>query len=175
MPIDDAIVEQVRAAVQTERLLDTAVRLIEVPSPTRSAAAVAERLAEILTADGFAVERPEAGWPEAPAVAVRLKAENDGRTIQFNGHLDTVHLPFVPPRVEAGILYGSGSSDMKGGIAAMIEALRALRDSGTLPAGSVLLTAHELHEAPWGDGSQVDRLIDAGFVGDGVLLPEVMR
>ncbi|MBT6157854.1 MAG: M20/M25/M40 family metallo-hydrolase [Planctomycetaceae bacterium] len=174
MPIDDAIVEQVRAAVQTDRLLDTAMRLIEVPSPTCSGAAVADRMAEILTDDGFTVERPEAGWPESPAVAVRFHAESSGRTIQFNGHLDTVHLPFVPPRVEEGVLYGSGSSDMKGGIAAMIEALRALRDSGTLPAGSVLLTAHDLHEAPWGDGSQVDRLIDAGFVGDGVLLPEYL-
>ena len=107
-------------------------------------------------------------------MAARFSAEKSGPTIQFNGHLDTVHLPFVPPRVEEGILYGSGSSDMKGGIAAMLEAMRALRDSGLLPAGSVLLTAHDLHEAPWGDGSQVDGLIDAGYVGDGVLLPEYL-
>lgn len=157
-----------------ERLVDTAVQLVEIPSPTRSASAVLNRLAEILAQDGFAVERPEAGWPEAPAVVTRLTAEKKGRTLQFNGHLDTVHLPFVAPRVENGLLYGSGASDMKGGIAAMVEALRALRETKVLPGGSVLLTTHELHEAPWGDGSHVDGLIDEGCVGDGVLLPEYL-
>ena len=35
-----------------------------------------------------------------------------------------------------------------------------------------MLTAHDLHEAPWGDGSQVDQLIRSGYVGDAVMLPE---
>ncbi len=165
---------RVRAAINSDRLVETAVRLIEVPSPTRSGAAVADRLAKLLAAEGFDVERPEAGWPEAPAVAVRWKSGKPGRTIQFNGHLDTVHLPFVPPRVEQGKLYGSGASDMKGGLAAAIEALRVIRELGIVSQGDVLLTAHDLHESPWGDGSQVDRLIDAGYVGDGVLLPEYL-
>jgi acetylornithine deacetylase/succinyl-diaminopimelate desuccinylase-like protein len=61
---------------------------------------------------------------------------------------------------------------MKGGTAAAVEALRMLRDSKALTAGSILLTAHDLHEAPWGDGRQLDRLIREGVVGDAVLLPE---
>ena len=100
-----------------------------------------------------------AGHPRRPAVAVRFDSGRPGRTLQFDGHLDTVHLPFVPPRVEDGRITGSGASDMKGGIAAAVEALRALRDAGALTAGSVLLTAHDLHEAPWGDGQQLDQLI----------------
>jgi acetylornithine deacetylase/succinyl-diaminopimelate desuccinylase-like protein len=36
----------------------------------------------------------------------------------------------------------------------------------------VLLTAHDLHEAPWGLGAQLDRLIADGVHGDAVLLPE---
>src|SRR5262249_13399980 len=81
-------------------------------------------------------------------------------------------LPFVPPKVERDLITGSGASDMKGGVAAAVEALRALRDSGALPGGAVLLTAHDLHEAPWGLGEQLDRLIADGYVGDAVLLPE---
>jgi acetylornithine deacetylase/succinyl-diaminopimelate desuccinylase-like protein len=97
-----------------------------------------------------------------------------GRTLQFNGHLDTVHLPFVPPRVENGKLYGSGASDMKGGVAAAVEALRVIRELKLITQGGVLFTAHDLHESPWGDGSQVDRLIDAGYLGDGVMIPEYL-
>lgn len=172
MPLNPARVERVQRALQPRRLLETAMRLVEIPSPTRSARAVADCLAELLVADGFAVERPEAGWPEARAVVARWRTPQPGRTLQFNGHLDTVHLPFVAPRVEQGVLFGSGASDMKGGIAAMCEAARALRDSGELSRGGILITAHDLHETPWGDGSQVDRLIDEKYLGDGVLLPE---
>ena len=105
--------DNILQAVDEQRLLDTAKELIAVPSPTLDAGAVADALASILAAEGFAVERPQADWPQAPAVAARLDSGQPGRVLQFDGHLDTVHLPFVPPKVEDGQLYGSGSSDMK--------------------------------------------------------------
>lgn len=168
------IIASIHKAVNPQRLLDTAIALIEIPSPTRSAGAAADRLAEILRNDGFTVERPIADWPEAPAVVVRFNSGKPGRTLQFDGHLDTVHLPFVPPRIEDGILYGSGASDMKGGIAAFVEALRALREIDALRGGGILLTAHDHHEGPWGDRRQVNAFIRDGIVGDAVLLPEYL-
>jgi succinyl-diaminopimelate desuccinylase len=172
MNADPATLERVKSHVDRRRLLATAQALIEVPSPTGSAGAAADRLAQILESDGFRVDRPCGGYATAPAVAVRLGSGKPGSTLQFNGHLDTVHLPFVPPRIEGGLLTGSGASDMKGGIAAAVEALRALRDAGCLQTGAVLLTAHDLHEAPWGDGRQLNELIREGLHGDAVLLPE---
>jgi acetylornithine deacetylase/succinyl-diaminopimelate desuccinylase-like protein len=166
---------RLKSHVNRQRLVETALSLIEVPSRTGEAGAVSDRLAEILTADGFDVERPMGGYPESPAVVIRLMSGRPGRTLQFDGHLDTVHLPFVPPQIYDGLLTGSGASDMKGGVAAAVEAVRALRDSGGLSAGSVLLTAHDLHEAPWGDGRQLDQLIRNGIHGDAVLLPEPLR
>jgi len=172
--LSPTVVKTVQAAVKQSRLVETALALIEVPSPTRQAGAVADRLAAILAADNFTVERPVADWPEAPAVVVRFDSGRPGRTLQFDGHLDTVHLPFVPPRHEHGQLYGSGASDMKGGIAAFVEALRVLRDTDSLTGGGILLTAHDHHEGPWGDRRQLRALIKAGYVGDAVLLPEYL-
>ncbi len=175
MNVDTASIDGLKSHVNRRRLVETAQRLIEVPSPTCQAGAVSDRLAELLAGDGFEVERPTAGYPESPAVVIRLESGRPGRTLQFDGHLDTVHLPFVLPEIKGGLLTGSGASDMKGGLAAAVEAVRALRDSGGLTAGSVLLTAHDLHEAPWGDGRQLDQLIRDGIHGDAVLLPEPLR
>jgi acetylornithine deacetylase/succinyl-diaminopimelate desuccinylase-like protein len=163
---------QIRQAVNRHRLIDTAVKLIAAPSPTGHGGAAANCLADLLRGDGFAVQRRDAGHAEAPAVLVHWDSGLPGRTLQFNGHLDTVHLPFVSPTVTSDQIGGSGAADMKAGLAAAVEALRALRDSGALTAGSVLLTAHDLHEAPWGLGEQLDSLIADDQVGDGVLLPE---
>ena len=44
-----------------------------------------------------------------------------------------------------------------------------------MPGGAILLTAHDLHETPWGDGHQLDQLIADGYVGDAVLLPEYLN
>jgi len=172
MNTEHPTIERLQRYVNRQRLLETAKQLVEVPSPTGDAGAASDRLAEILASHGFDVERPDGGYPRAPAVVVRLSSGRPGPTLQFDGHLDTVHLPFVPPQVDGGRLTGSGASDMKGGLAAAVEALRALRESGELSAGSVLLTAHDLHEAPWGDGRQLDHLIRDGIRGDAVLIPE---
>jgi acetylornithine deacetylase/succinyl-diaminopimelate desuccinylase-like protein len=175
MNLPGGLLEHLRQAINRRRLVETAVKLIAVPSPTGLAGAVADCLADLLARDGFSVERPVGGHPAAPAVAVRFAGKRPGRVLQFDGHLDTVHLPFVPPGVEGDRITGSGSSDMKAGIAAAAEALRVLRDTEVLAGGSVLLTAHDLHESPWGDGSQLNRLIADGYIGDAVLIPEYLN
>src|SRR5262245_44880325 len=167
--------DRVRSLVRRDRLLDTATRLVAVPSPTGNAGTVLDTLAELLRHDGFMVQREAAGHANAPAVLVRFDSGRAGKCLQFNGHVDVVHLPFVPPRVEGNLLRGSGSCDMKGGTAAAIEALRVLRDGHFLERGSILFVAHDLHEAPWGLGQQLDELIRRGLHGDAVLLPEPLN
>ncbi len=175
MPLATETTNRLHSLINRDRLVNTAVELVKIPSRTGEAGAVLDKLGEILENDGFQVERPPAGHPTAPAVVVRLNSGKPGRTLQFNGHLDTVHLPFVPPEIKNDRITGSGSCDMKGGTAAAVEALRVLRDSGALTGGSVLFTAHDLHEAPWGDGRQLDTLIREGCVGDAVLIPEYLN
>jgi acetylornithine deacetylase/succinyl-diaminopimelate desuccinylase-like protein len=175
MKTAESLRQRVWNAVKPQRLLNNAHKLCAVYSRTGEAKGVLDCLAEILNAEGFAVERPDGDYPQAPAVAVRFQGKKPGKTLQFNGHLDTVHLPFVPPSVDGDLLKGSGSSDMKAGTAAALEAMLALRDADALDTGGILLTAHDLHETPWGDGSQLDALIRAGYVGDAVLLPEYLN
>src|SRR5262245_61891636 len=136
--------------IDRRRLVETAEHLVAVPSRTGEAGPALDCLADMLGREGFRVERPAGGYPQAPAVAVRFAGRRPGPVVQFNGHLDTVHLPFVPPRVQGDRLTGSGASDMKAGLAAAVEALRAVREADALQAGSILLTAHDLHESPWG-------------------------
>jgi acetylornithine deacetylase/succinyl-diaminopimelate desuccinylase-like protein len=172
MTVARASIDRAAGAVREDRLLDLATSLVAVPSPTGAAGPALDRLAEWLENEGFRVDRPTAGHPDAPAVVARLEGDRPGPCLQFDGHLDTVHLPFVPPSVEGGMLRGSGACDMKGGLAAAVEAMLALRDARAIRAGSILLSAHDLHEAPWGDGRQLDAMIRGGIVGDAVLLPE---
>ncbi|MFM7149870.1 MAG: M20 family metallopeptidase [Gemmataceae bacterium] len=155
-----------------KRLLDLAWQLIAIPSPTGDAGKVLDWLEGRLLAEGLPVQRVAGGHPAAPAVVAILDSGKPGPTLQFNGHVDTVHLPFVPPNQDDGRLTGSGASDMKGGTAAALEALFALRDSDLLKTGRVMFTAHDLHEAPWGYGQQLDQMIREGIHGDAVLIPE---
>ncbi len=164
--------DNMNTLVRRDRLLAAAIRLIAAPSPTGDAAAAAGELASLLDEAACAAERVAATHPSAPAVVAWLDSGKPGPVLQFNGHLDVVHLPFVPPRVEGNLLRGSGAADMKAGVAAALEAFLAINEAGGPPRGRLLFTAHDLHEAPWGDGAQLDTLITQGLHGDAVLIPE---
>lgn len=67
--------------------------------------------------------------PGRPSVVGVAKGSGGGKSLMFNGHLDTVGLlPFqgdpLEPRIENGRIYGRGSYDMKSGVAAMLIAAK---------------------------------------------------
>ena len=71
--------------------------------------------------------------PPRPVVVGTLEAGKPEEALHFNGHYDVVPAgegwtvePFKPT-VRNGRLYGRGASDMKGGIAAMLAAVEAVR------------------------------------------------
>ncbi|WP_420634931.1 M20/M25/M40 family metallo-hydrolase [Candidatus Palauibacter sp.] len=93
---------------------------------------------------GLLVERyePEAG---RPSVVGRLRGTGDGPTLMLNAHYDTVGVegmqtPFTA-RVEDGRMYGRGAYDMKGALAACVEATRLLHAAGVRLSGDVLVAA----------------------------------
>ena len=105
---------------------------------------MAARFAAIMGELGMEVELREPAPGRASAVG-RLPGAGGGRSLMWNGHLDTVGVegmerPFEP-RIENGRLYGRGAYDMKGSLAACLEAVRALTGSGTRLAGDLVIAA----------------------------------
>jgi len=74
-----------------------------------------------------------------------LPGTGNGRSLILNGHLDTVGVdemkdPFSG-KVKEGRLYGRGSQDMKGSLAAMLGSIKSLVDGGVTLGGDLIITA----------------------------------
>ena len=107
-------------------------------------AVIGAYVAQALKTMGLAVTIYDLGSGRMNVVGT-LKGTGHGRSLLLNAHMDTVGVggmadPFGAV-VRDGRLYGRGAQDMKGSLAAMMGAVKALVDSGVKLAGDVLLTA----------------------------------
>ena len=106
-------------------------------------AQIASAIATHLRQIGLDVHVQEVA-PGRPNVIGVLDGQAPGRSLMFCGHMDTVGVegmdaPFAPA-VRSGRLYGRGSQDMKGGVAAMIDAARVTAERG-LRRGRLIVAA----------------------------------
>ena len=122
-------------------------------------AAVVEHLRTRLQRSGFATHVITApGHDDRPSLVAISPAgtpapPQTGPTVVLTGHLDTVGVEGMPdpftPTVEADRLRGRGSSDMKGGVAAMVVAAEALVRAGA-PGRVVLALVADEEDASTG-------------------------
>jgi acetylornithine deacetylase len=182
-------------AVDRDRLIEDLRALVQIPSITGSEERVATWAADALGELGISVEvvrpdpaeiRSDAAWPgeemprtSLPVVIGRAGAAGGGRRVILSGHLDV-----VPPgdpatwtadpwgaEIRDGRLYGRGACDMKGGVASILGAVRALRSSGDLDRllGELMVVLVPSEE----DGGQGTlAAIRAGATGDLAIITE---
>jgi acetylornithine deacetylase/succinyl-diaminopimelate desuccinylase family protein len=133
---------------------------------------------EALEPFGASFEEFEVAPTRTSLIAHVSAGQHNLPTLIVNGHLDVVpvnysgwkHDPFRPT-LQDGRLYGRGTADMKGGIAAAIEALHALRRAGRPLACDVVF--HLVADEERGGALGTDALVAAGRVkGDACLVPE---
>jgi len=132
-------------------------------------AAIARRLVQEFEAMGLLVELQEVA-PGRPNVVGTLKGRGPGPSLMLCGHIDTVGVtgmasPFDPV-VRAERMYGRGTQDMKGGVAAMIDAVRVVAEGGGLAAGEVVVACvvDEEHSSIGADALVTRWRADAGIV-----------
>jgi len=139
---------KIGAAVDGGWVTARAERLVSIDSVTQDEAAICLCYEEMLRDMGVAVEVREV-TPGRANLYARLSGSGGGPTLMLNGHLDTIPIGDCPPcRREGDRLYGRGATDMKGGLAAMLGAARALLESGVGLKGDLLITAVVGHEEP---------------------------
>lgn len=172
-----------RESVEVERLVDLTRALVAVDTrnPPGHEAPI-----EPVVRDALDGRRPRWTRIEPDSGRLSLVAElphpdgpnADRPTLIVNGHLDVVpvneaawtHDPF-DPQVVGGRLYGRGTADMKGGIAAAIYALDLLDRVGMAPGCDLVfhLVADEERGGKWGTRA----LLEQGLIrGDACLVPE---
>ena len=136
------------AAVDAEALVRLTGDLVRFPSvtPPGTEEAIARFLAERFRSRGLAVELQEVAPGRFNAIG-RLGPSGGHPHLVLNGHLDVMpagegwSLPPFEPTIREGRLYGRGSSDMKGGLAAMICAVEAVAAAQIPLEGTITLAA----------------------------------
>jgi acetylornithine deacetylase len=183
-----------RTVIDSARVLADLQELIRIPSITGSEELVTDWAANALGDVGLEVQRlspdlesvrEDGAWPgeEMPRtslpVVIARAGQPGGRRIVLSGHLDV-----VPPgdpstwradpwggEVRNGAVYGRGACDMKGGVAAILGAVRALHAGGDLGRlQGELIVALVPSEEDGGQGTLA--AIRAGAVGDMAIITE---
>ena len=137
-------------AIDAAELAEITRRLVRIDStnPPGNEHAAATALVTIAQEAGLHAELVPVGNGRSNAT-VRLPGDgSDPRRLLYCGHLDTVVTGGDPWKyhplgadVIDGEIWGRGSVDMKGGLAAMLVALVALHRTGTRLSGEVVLAA----------------------------------
>lgn len=167
--------QAVRARLADHRTATILSDLVRARSqnPTDGESRVVSYIASMLDGLGLEVSMQEVKSGRANVIGV-LRGVGGGQTLAFNTHMDTVpegtgwtHEPFAGEIVD-GMVYGRGSADAKGPLAAFLAAIEAIVAAGVKLRGDLLLTAVVDEEA----GSAGARKLVSSIAPDQALIGE---
>ena len=134
----------------SEELLHLLQEMIRIDSvnpdlspESRGESKLADYLGAYMASFGLEVHYQEFAKGRKQAIGI-LRGTGGGKSLMFNGHIDTVGIidmdidPFGGEFKE-GKVYGRGSMDMKSGVAAMIQATKAIAESGQQLKGDIIV------------------------------------
>ncbi|WP_227380268.1 ArgE/DapE family deacylase [Haladaptatus halobius] len=118
------------------------------------------------------------GYEGRPNVAAIANGSGNGRSLAFSGHIDVVSVEPVSAwtrdpwgaEVEDSRMYGRGTADMKGGVAAFIHAFESLQELGVELAGDLILQT-TIEEEDGGVGGLLSTL-ERGYQPDAAIITE---
>lgn len=119
---------------------------------------------------------PGKDYRDRPNVLGKWKGSGKGKSLIFSSHIDTALIAPgwsrdpLEAKVEGNRLYGLGTFDMKGGLAASIMAVKCLQSLGLRPLGDVLIESVVDEEFGGANGTLAGRL-HGGNV-DAAIIPE---
>jgi acetylornithine deacetylase/succinyl-diaminopimelate desuccinylase-like protein len=138
--------------IDRERALHFARQITAVGVPDGREGPRAELMADLLEHPRLDVVVDPA-LPGRPNVIVRLRGTGDAPGLLLNGHIDASYVGAdewshdpLDPWVDGNRLYGGAVSDMLGGVASLMETMRAAADLEPLP-GDLVLLANMHHDS----------------------------
>ncbi len=148
--IADKDITRVLNEINPDELIKLTAELVKINSVWDPVAGtcekpVAERVAQWAQTQGFAVQQDEVA-PGRPNVVITWSADPGERELMFEGHTDVVtpgdisvwnYDPFGA-QIVGRQMYGRGTNDTKGNLAAMLIAMKALKRSGITLAGKIV-------------------------------------
>ncbi|WP_280417932.1 M20 family metallopeptidase [Nocardia carnea] len=179
-PVVPTSVEVLHRRVSPHRVAELTASLIrcDTSNPPGGEQSIIPVLTDVLVETGCSVEVFET-TPGRPSLVAKLGPADGTRPIlMFNGHIDVVPArrdewevdPFGGV-VEEDRVRGRGACDMKGGIAAVIEALTVCNEAGARLDSDIVL--HLVADEETGGAHGTEALADAGLIeADACIIPE---
>jgi acetylornithine deacetylase/succinyl-diaminopimelate desuccinylase-like protein len=174
--MSDASVARMLERVDGEWMARRTLEMVEIKSVTMDEAQMCLYYADALRSLGLAVDMREV-TPGRYNLYARIPGTGGGPTLALNGHVDTVPIHGAwPPRREGDLIYGRGTTDMKGPMAAVLGAAKALIESGVRLKGDLAISAVVGHEeaiaAKDGPKAYIEDLKSGRVQADRILIVE---
>ena len=151
----DPLVETVLSRIKREDLLELALALGNIESPTGYEGQACNYVYDWMRREGFRPERVGA-YEDRYNIVGRLPGTGEGYSLAFNSHLDTIiartdTLMYINPEdpvyhsawydADKDLVWGAGVVNCKGPMACWLIAAKAIKESGVTLKGDLVLTS----------------------------------